>query len=257
MGRLSWVEMRRAATASRRYNGVAMDEADHRIFRAARDTEVIRPPQQALATFGSTVIRYYLVTEPAYSELNAGGAKDEAVVREGTVRAERPRVVTPYYLMRHEGFGDHAKQYLQELVQEQGPHSPGLLYTYRNEPSETSIVTGAVMEVARNISARLDREKRGLETVIRGLDELWDVSLMKFIYELTNASVHSNTSELQARGLLDMEGGVPQDARQHIEQLLEGASRGHVDPSEVHRELLRWDLFDEYQDRFLALFKKR
>ena len=233
-----------------------MDETDRRFWQAARDTHVVRPPRQLLATFGSTVIRYYLVTEPSYAELDAQRAKDESVVREGTVKAERPQVVTPFYLMRHEGFGPDATRFLEELVREHGPHSPGMLYTYRNEPMETSVVSGAPGEVAQRISERLDREQRGLEAVIRGVDELWDVSLMKFIYELTNNSLQANTEELHRKGLLEMEGKIPREARQRIEWLLQQARQGQVEPAEVHRELERWDLFDEYQDRFLELFKK-
>lgn len=54
-----------------------------------------------------------------------------------------------------------------------------------------------------------------------------------------------------------MDRGVPEDARFRIETLLDQARRGEVEPAEVHRELERWDLFDEYQDRFLGLFKRR
>ena len=107
------------------------------------------------------------------------------------------------------------------------------------------------------IVERLDREQKPLEAVIRGVDDLWDVSLMKFIYELTARSARSNASELRSHGLLETEGGVPRDARLRIDGLLEQAKRGNVDPSEVHREIERWDLFEEYQDRFLGLFKHR
>jgi hypothetical protein len=234
-----------------------MDDEDQRLLRVARDTHVVRPPRQALATFGATVIRYYLVSEPVYAELDAHAEMDEAVVREGTVRADRPRVVTPFYLLRHEGFGKNAGAYLQEMAERFGHHSPGLLYSYRNEPAETSIVSGRPGQVASRIGARLDREHRGLEAVIRGVDELWDVSLMKFIYELTNASLSANAAELGSKGLLEMERDVPREARQHIEHLLEQARHGQVNAAEVHRELERWDLFDEYQDRFLALFRGR
>ena len=233
-----------------------MDESERRYRRATEETRIVRPPRQMLATFGSTVVRYYLVAEPVYADLDLPGRKDEAVVREGVVRAERPRVVTPFYLMRHEGFTDDAASYLQEVARRHGSDAPGLLYTYRNEPAETSIVAGPASDVARRISDRLDKEQRGLEAVIRGVDDLWDVSVMKFIYELTNASVQSNASELYHRGLLEVEGKVPREARRRIEWLLTEAQRGHVDPSEVHRELLRWDLFDEYQDQFLELFKR-
>ena len=234
-----------------------MDEHELRLAHAAENTIVVRSPRQALATFGTTTIRYYLVTEPAYGELAPAGSTPEAVVREGTVRAERPQVVTPYYLSRHEGFGEHAQEYLDYLLKEYGPDTPGLLYSYKNEAMETSIVSGTPQEVSSRIAGRLDREQRVLEAVVRGVDELWDVSLMKFIYDLTNSSVSGHVSDLSAQGLLRMEGGVPGDARQRIEQLLARARAGDVDPSEVQQELDRWGLFEEYQDRFLGLFKGR
>ena len=52
-----------------------------------------------------------------------------------------------------------------------------------------------------------------------------------------------------------MNDGVPADARRRVERMLEGARQGRVEPSEVMRELKRWDLFEEYEDRFLALFR--
>ncbi len=58
-----------------------MDVEDEKIRDAVKHTEILRLPKQSLATFGTTNIYYYLVTEPAYSEL----VKDviETVVREG------------------------------------------------------------------------------------------------------------------------------------------------------------------------------
>jgi hypothetical protein len=227
------------------------------LAHAVEGTFVVRAPQQALATFGTTSVRYYLVTEPAYQGLPGAGSADESVVREGNVRADRPQVVTPYYLSRHEGFGEHVQEYLEELVREYGQDAPGLLYTYKNEFMDTSVVTGTPEETAAKIVERLDREKRPLEAVIRGVDEMWDVSLMKFIYDLTSSSLGSNVSELRSRGLLQMDDGVPQDARHRIERLFGRARAGDADPADVHRELERWGLFDEYQDRFLALFRGR
>jgi hypothetical protein len=93
--------------------------------------------------------------------------------------------------------------------------------------------------------------------VVRGVDELWDVSLMKFIYEFTNSSARSNFDDLRGRGMLGVDEGVPREARQRIERLIEMARRGEAQPSDVHREIERWGLFDEYQDRFLSLFRGR
>ena len=79
-----------------------MDSEDERIRDAVKHTEILRPPKRSLATFGTTNIYYYLVTEPAYAELVETAT--ETVVREGRVIAERPRIVTPYYLSHLEGF---------------------------------------------------------------------------------------------------------------------------------------------------------
>ena len=223
---------------------------------AIRNTVVVRPPRQMLATFGATSVKYYLVTEPAYREIEPQ-AQDDVVIREGVVKAERPRVVTPHYLMQHEGFGDHAREYLRRLAGERGSDTPGLLYAYKNEDMHTNIASGGMRQVTGRLRQLLDREGRGLEAVIQGIDELWDVSLMKFIFDLTSASVRSNVAEMNARGLLDMEDGAPRDARERIEHLLAEAGQGNAAPSDAHRELERWGLFDQYQDRFLSIFKKR
>ena len=234
-----------------------MEEHERRLAYAAEHTYVVRPPKRSLATFGTTSVKYYLVTEPSYEGVVGSANRPEAVVREGAVRSERPQVVTPSFLVRQEGFGDAAREYIEEIAREYGPDAPGLRYSYKNEHMETSVVSGTANEVAVRLGERLDREQKALEAVVRGVDELWDVSLMKFIYELTVGSFGTNYSEMESRGLLRMDRGVPEDARFRIETLLDQARRGEVEPSEVHRELERWDLFDEYQDRFLGLFKRR
>jgi hypothetical protein len=79
-----------------------------------------------------------------------------------------------------------------------------------------------------------------------------------FIYELTTRSVRTNVAEFGRRGFLDMDaGGVPQGARDYIEELFEQASRGLSRAPELVTELKRWGLFPEYQDRFFALFRRK
>ncbi len=73
-----------------------MDLDDQRIKEAVENTRIVRPPRQTIATFGLTSIHYYLVTEAVYSGILDEG--EETVVREGRVIAQRPRVLTPYYL---------------------------------------------------------------------------------------------------------------------------------------------------------------
>ena len=231
-----------------------LDESEREILRAVEQTRIVRAPRQHLATFGVSRISYYLVTEPSYEGLIPGGR--EGVVREGKVISERPIVVTPTYMLNLEGFGEDARRYMSLAAQRYGPHSPGLLYRYRNEYSGMNIVSGEADAVGRRIAEDLDRRDEGSAAVILGVDELWDVSLLKFIYEYTAASLSLNVRELH--GLLDPEPGIglPRAAVQRIERLFREVERG-LDPSMLKRELDRWGVFEQYEARFLGLFRRR
>ena len=232
-----------------------MDIDDERIRDAVRHTEILRLPKQSLATFGTTNLYYYLVTEPAYSELVKNVT--ETVVREGRVIAERPRIVTPYYLSRLEGFSPDARRYFDMLIKTYGPNAPGLFYTYKNEPKETNIVSDSLLSVVSKINAEIDKRGDPLASIIKGEDELWDVSLMKFIYEMTRSSIQDNLLQMGSRGLLDIDaGGIPVDARVRIEELFRQVAQGEHEPRELKEELDHWDLFEEYEDRFFAIFRK-
>ena len=223
-------------------------EADERIQHAIEHTEVLRVPTQSLATFGTTNIYYYLVTELA-QWVN--------VVREGRVIAAKPKIVTPSYLINLEGFSLQAKRFI-ELMAERDPHEPGIFYTYKNEAREMNVVSESVGAIVDKINRRIDNQRDPLTAIIKGVEGLWDVSLLKFTYELTRSSMQSNVAELERHGLLHVDSaGVPRDARNHIEELFEKTKRDPSWAPELITELRRWSLFHEYQDRFLGLFKKR
>ena len=220
------------------------------IRQVAEQTEVLRSPRQALATFGITSISYYMVTEPVYDQLL--GKSRETVVRRGKVTAERPQIVTPFYLLNlFRGF-EHGEEYADYLTRAYGADSAGLMYSYRNDLEETSIVSDPIATVAARLADEMEKEGKNLAAVIRGVDHLWDVSLMKFMFELTVSSLGQNVTELAQGGLLGMDRGLPKAARARIEELFVGVARGEVNPTELKRELDRWGAFKEYEDRFLT-----
>lgn len=223
-------------------------EIDKKIQYAIEHTEVVRPPKQQLATFGATNIYYYLVTELTEWVI---------VVREGRVIAARPKIVTPSYLVNLEGFSPQAKRFI-EMMAEKYPHEPGIFYSYRNEPKEMNIVSEPINGVIDKINQRIDSQRDPLSAIIKGVEELWDVSLLKFTHELTRSSLSHNVAELERSGLLHTDAaGIPRDARNYIEQLFEKTKRNLSWAPELAAELRRWGLFDEYQDRFLGMFRKR
>ena len=211
-------------------------------------TELIRPPRQELATFGTSVIDYWVVTELA---------GNISVVRDGKVIAERPRIVTPGYLVNVEGFSEQARKYINTMAREH-PNEPGVFYRYKNELREMNVVSEPIRQVLSRLDAQVEEEHNPLSAIIKGVEELWDVSLLMFISELTRRSVYTNVTEFQRRGFLDVDSrGMPQDARNHIEELFEQVRRDPSQAPELVAELNRWDIFSEYQDRFFALFRRR
>ena len=227
---------------------------DEKIRDAVVQTQVLRLPRQTLATFGTTVINYYLLTEPIYSEMVKG---EETVIREGRVSSERPRVVTPYYLTKLEGFGESARRYLDIVIQQYGLHMPGLYYNYRNEARDLLIVSDRIEVVVGRLNEKIDKDKDNLAAIIKGVDDLWDVSLLKFISEMTQGSLKSNVAEMNSMGLLGVDSaGVPQEARYRIEMMFMDVARGDREPHELKEELDRWGVYPQYEDRFLAMFRK-
>lgn len=223
-------------------------EMDDRIKYALEHTELVRTPQQKLATFGSSVIDYYVVTELV---------GNLSVVRDGKVIAERPRIVTPTYLVNVEGFSDQARRYI-ELMAHERPHASGIFYSYKNEPGGMHVLSEPIAEVVNKLTSQEEQQRNPLSTIIKGVEELWDVSLLMFMYELSNTSAPSNIAEFERRGFLDTDAaGVPGGARDYIEQLFDRAGRNPAHAAALAAELHRWGLFAEYQDRFFALFRRR
>ena len=232
-----------------------METNDEEIRFAVLNTQILRSPKQTLSTFGTTNIYYYLVSEPAYTEIVNS---TETVIREGKVIAQRPRIVTPYYLSKLEGFSTEARKYFDMLLRSHEPHTPGLFYTYKNEPKELSIVSDNLSSVVDKLNTEIDKRGDPLTSIIKGEDALWDVSLLKFIYELTRGSIKDNVTEMGNLGLLNVDSsGVPADARLRIEGLFRQVEQGEMEPAELKAELDRWGVFEEYQDRFFTIFKKR
>ena len=194
-----------------------------------------------------------MVTEPTYGEL-LPEQEAESVIRQGTVTSNRPSLVTPHYMLNLEGFSEDAYRYLEAMAHRYGPNSPGILYQYKSESRKMDIVSGAVFDVANRVARDLDAHDDDNAVVITGVDDLWDVSLFKFIYDYTSSSAVSNSREMEAMELLqsvpDLD--VPVGVVKRIDELFQQVQQG-LDPGVLHRELVRWGLFKVYEARFFSL----
>jgi hypothetical protein len=241
---------------------------DKRIQYAFENSEVLKWPKQLLSSFGSSEVHYHVLTEPVYQEFTKGVI--ETVVREGKVSWYRPQLLTPDYIVRIEGFSDEARSAFSSLANEM-PDIASILYRFqfKREVDSMNFVSGSLESVADNISRDIDKRGDNLSAVIKGVGDLWDISLSKFILDMmTRSARKSQFPELRKRGLISYNqfgqqvvskdnSGIPIVAKREIEAMFEKVKSGEMEPKDLKRELDRWGLFEIYQDRFFDLFKRR
>ena len=78
---------------------------------------------------------------------------------------------------------------------------------------------------------------------------------MKFILEEASKSFQSNVRELDERGLFDPPQAGLYQRRGEIEKLFQEARQNHSLRQVLGRKLKEYHLFEDYQDRFLSLFR--
>ena len=100
------------------------------------------------------------------------------VFREGRVIAEQPKIVTPSYLSRVEGFSAEAKKYFDMLMTQGHTDSPGLFYAYRNEPKELNIVSDNIPTVVARLND-IDNAVSGIEFDVSNIQS--DLAYIKIV----------------------------------------------------------------------------
>lgn len=165
---------------------------------AAENTRVIVAPEQQIATFGTTSFRFYLISELMDSV-------DEVRVRDGQIHAERPQIVTPdhYARLLLEGFGEKAQQYVEQL-RERMRNIAVLRYgfQFRKTGVTENRVRDSIEAVVDRTRAQVENANEPRSAVIHGVDDAWEVCLLKFTIDLIERSSGDNIGDFRRRGLL-------------------------------------------------------
>ena len=165
---------------------------------AAENTQVILAPEQQIATFGSTSFRFYLISELMDSV-------NEVRVRDGQIDAERPQIMTPEHFARLllEGFGEQAQQYA-DRVRERLRNVALLRYgfQFRKSGVTENTVREPIDAVVARTKAQVQNSGEPRRAVIQGVDEAWEVCLLKFTIDLIERSSGGNLGDFRRRGLL-------------------------------------------------------
>jgi hypothetical protein len=165
---------------------------------AIENTRVILAPEKQIATFGSTSFRFYLISE-LMDQVN------EIRVRDGRIHAERPQILTPEHYCRLllEGFGEKAEKYVERL-RERTRDMAVLRYGFQFR--KTDVVENRVRDTMEAVIERTRRQvehsEEPLSAVIQGVDDAWEVCLLKFTIDLIERSSGDNLGDFRKRGLV-------------------------------------------------------
>ena len=230
-------------------NKLKYSRMDNRSFLidALRRTRILKPPKHAISTFGTTTLRYVLLSlvpdQPDYCRL-----------REGEVTAQRPQILTPeYWKNRFQGFGEESEAYREELEKTYGEALKGLEYTFRNDLKNTSLEHATLPEMADRTQKSMEKEDAPRTALLEGPDAQWSLSVMKFIVDTSLRSFSGNVRELEERGLFNPEKRLETRERFEIEKLFQEAQVQRARIPALAERLRQAGRFIEYEDRFFAL----
>lgn len=224
------------------------DEASLRL--ALQSTRILRPPKHTLSTFGTTTLRYVL--------LSAVPDRDDACrLREGEVTAQRPQILTPeLWKKRFEGFGEDQEAYGRHLETLYGEAFRALEYQFRNNVRNTSMENTPLADMTERVSQTMAREDALRTALLEGPDDSWGLSIMKFITDVSLRSFPGNIRELEERGLFDPGAAEDQRQKRAIERLFVEAQSHPSQIQALGDFLKRTGRFKEYEDRFFSLFSR-
>jgi hypothetical protein len=130
---------------------------------------------------------------------------DRVRIRGGQVEAERPRLVSPHHLekMFLEGFSEDA-QGLSNWLRKQGTDLKFLRYGFHFRKTDLSeeILHEPLQEVIERLTQKFRAESDPLFSLIEGVDDTWEVCILKFTMDLIQRSASDNVEEWKRRGLI-------------------------------------------------------
>jgi hypothetical protein len=165
---------------------------------AIENTRVIVAPEQKIATFGSTSFRFYLISE-LMDRVN------EVRVRDGRIHADRPQILTPDNFARLllDGFGEKAEHYIEQ-VRERARDFAVVRYGFQFRKTDVveRMFRDPIDAVIARTKSQIEGEHEPLSAIIQGVDDAWEVCLLKFTIDLIERSSGGNLGDFRKRGLV-------------------------------------------------------
>jgi hypothetical protein len=166
---------------------------------ALEATEILYEPDRRIDTFGSTAFEFHLVTE-LMDDVN------KVRVRSGRITAERPLILKPDLGDNFEldGFSEKAAAFmawLRENIQD----LRALRYAFTLKKSDVSeqLTADTLPNVCESVVRRVRESGSPMTVVLQGVDDAWEICLLKFTFDMIQKSQRINWFDFKRRGLLD------------------------------------------------------
>ncbi len=165
---------------------------------AIENTRILRVPTRRIATFGDTRFKYQFLSE-LMDEV------DKVRVRSGEIHAQRPSLITPQTLSKLllEGFGEETAAFAEWLTN-QGPQLTVLKYGFqiRKIAVADRVITAPIEQAIEMVSQEVSAREDSLEALIYGVDDAWEVCLLKFTVDIIQRSASGNLRDFRQDGLI-------------------------------------------------------
>jgi len=172
------------------------------IHYALETTRVLHEPDHRIDTFGETRFEFQLLSELMDST-------GEVRIRTGEVEAQRPRILRPeaYREIELEGFNPSARARFDKMVEKFRAEGKDLAFLqygfqFRRGQVHEEIVHDSMDAVRERVLDDIRRTGNPARAVIEGVDDAWEISILKFSFEMILRSHEINAFDFKRRGLI-------------------------------------------------------
>jgi hypothetical protein len=140
-------------------------------------------------------------------------------VRQGRMLAAKPQIITPnmYANTILEGFGEEAEQYVDWLkTNEKELKIIQYGYNLKQEAFSEYEITDHIENVVNRAKNEIEEKNDTLTALVVGVDQPWDVSLLKLFSVVTQKSAAHNFKELLSHNLLTTSKELQKDYRSKL-----------------------------------------
>jgi len=175
-----------------------MNHSPDSIQYAMETAQLLREPDRRIDTFGSTRFKFTMLSEP----MDTIG---QVRVRSGEMEAQKPQIIRPQDMggVGLAGFNDKAGEFLDFLREQK---MEPVFFQYGFMFKRSNVTEELVHESIEAVRDRVLEEVRvsgdPMLAVMEGVDDAWEIALLKFAIEMIGKSSDINTFDFKRKGLL-------------------------------------------------------